>query len=216
MKNAQKKKALVITHAGEMWDSSRAAKRNIEDFIGNNQDYDIIRIRHPLTDDYISNGYVIHSETGIIPSEQALKLISKYNTIVTAGGYFNDCALNTFKSLASAYYQNPSSEIKIIIPLSLLYQPVFYQDCSGPNPEETKTVEEIFKSSNDGKRNNASWLFKKRLHEMEKRAQFWRLMNKNFSSRDIESKATKNEVVARDSGLILKSLISHKEISNCL
>ena len=177
MKNA-KKKALLITHAAELYDVNRAIKGNIEDFVKEHPDYDVIRLKHPLVDEYLDLGHVIPSESGIIPSSDASRLTSLYDKIVTAGGYFQVCALNTFKSLASSYFLNPSGNLEILVPMSLHYQPLFYQ---GSNPEETKTVEEIFRTSNYDKWDNMGDIFRKRINEMQKRAQFGHLMRKNFN-----------------------------------
>jgi len=202
------KTALIITHAAAIFDKSMSAKRNIEEFISLHPDIDVIRLKSPEHDDYIDAGEVIESDLGSLNNKEAKNIVSTYNRIITAGGYFNFCALRTYNSLLSAYFDNNENELEIVVPLSLLYTPeTDFRNCE-IYPKKSYTVEEViraYEGTNKGK------------------------MNRYFMQREINLKSSvliagldqmdnfsfyipEKELVTQTNGLKLVGLMSHNQL----
>lgn len=201
-------KLLLVTHASENYDPQKAILPNLEDFIDNHPNYDIIRIKHPFIDDYLLKGSALPSENGIIPSNLASSIVAAYDVIVTAGGYFEDCALNTFDSLARAHFQQPKKELEIVVPLSLFYCIIgFHKDPRGRKilAVKSETIEGIIATKDNKRWSNIQEAFEKRIEILDK-----------YVPKDIKLRRkdtiTEKDLISYNSGLTLNVVISHKQL----
>lgn len=122
-------KLIVVTHPIDFFDPYKRILDNLESFINENPDYDVIRILSPeFEGDYFKLGEVLESDSGYLSEKQAAQIISEYNTIVTAGGFFDLCALNTFKCLANPKFRAIDNPLKILVPLDLFYDSEFHKE----------------------------------------------------------------------------------------
>ncbi len=115
-------KALIVTHPHDYFASYSKVKRNIESFIREHAEYDLIKVLDSEMDDSLDfSGEAIFSDDGYIDNDAA-RIISAYDTIVTAGGYFDLCALGTFKSIIKEYFHGNRDKLRLAIPLDLNYR----------------------------------------------------------------------------------------------
>lgn len=122
-------KLLVVTHPIDFFDPNKRILDNLESFINGNPDYDVIRILSAgLGGDYLKCGDAIESDGGYLTIEQTAQIVPEYQTIVTAGGFFDLCALNTFKCLANPKFSAIDNPLKIIVPLDLFYDSEFHKE----------------------------------------------------------------------------------------
>lgn len=121
-------KAIIITHPHIYFDVDRSIEPNLESFVNEHQDYDVISLfDHGLyiskifNETYGPKSHIIWSQNGEINPDEISKITSQYRTIVTAGGFFGQCALMTFEDLVDYKLRNSEQDLRIIIPLDLHY-----------------------------------------------------------------------------------------------
>jgi|SRR3989338_7481511 len=198
------KKALIVTHPQEMFDWSCSLEKNLESFISEHRDYDIIRLIAPGNDSYFNSGKVISSNYGHISEPDISEIVANYDKIVTAGGYFKHCAQKTFHSLVNGYFNNPKNQFSILIPLNL-----FYEVNNTQTMESTDTYDKVNRERIN--KNNLAWHFRRRLNEFETIARFFSLMDSCVEPKIVE-KLVNGKVVSRCNGIDVCGVVSYKNV----
>lgn len=201
-------KAIIITHPHEYFDVNRSIEYNLESFVNENKDYDIIRLMDKTLDNekrMFDNGEIILSRVGEIHKAKAEQIIRQYSTIVTAGGFFYNCALKTFQDLTNYKRRGPNRDLRIVIPLDLHYINFTDEDYN----RKSRTMEEHY-SLHGVNLENLDIVF--RLYALNLQKSHKKIPLRRTKSNDIKMKLQDNKVLMKDFGLRIEGVASYKEM----
>lgn len=198
-------KAIIITHPHEYFDVNRSIEPNLEDFIHEHKDYDVIRLMDKKLQNekrMFDRGEIIFSEMGEIHKDKAEKIIQQYNTIVTAGGFFYNCALKTFQDLTNYKRRGPKRDLHIIIPLNL-----HYDYFSEEYVRKSRTMKDSYILLGENS-NNLETIFK--LYALNLQKSNKKIPLRRTKINDIEMKLQNNRILIEDFGLRIEGVASYK------
>lgn len=202
-------KAIIITHPHEYFDVNRSIEHNLESFVEEHKDYDVIRLMDktlPNERRMFDRGDIILSGEGEIHKRKAEQIIQQYSTIVTAGGFFYNCALKTFQDLTNYKLREPDRNLRIIIPLDLHY----INFTEGYN-RKSRTMQDhyILQEINLEKLEIIFRLYALNLKKSHKRIPLRRTKNESLGI-----KLQNNSILIEDLGLKVECVASYKEIKD--